>query len=91
MRYYKITINNPDKEGLKHITISEDMFKQLAPILNDKKLIKIGDGFINTSYIVLIEPDEEAMKQEKIAIQSREEVKKLMEKENVRNICEKGV
>jgi hypothetical protein len=81
MKLYKITINNPDKNGLKEMTISEKMLNQLAPLLNEKKILKIGDGYINTSYIVVIEPDVEAMKLEDMRLKSIADAKQLMSKE----------
>jgi len=77
MKLYKITINNPDKTGLKEITISRKMLNQLAPLLNEKKILKIGDGYINTSYIVVIEPDVEAMKLEERRSKEIEVAKQL--------------
>jgi hypothetical protein len=64
MKYYKIIINNPIKDGRKEITINEKTYKEILNIINDKPIIQLGDGVLNTAYIVLIEPDIEYMKNE---------------------------
>lgn len=89
MKYYKITLNNPNKQGISEITITEDMLNQLAPILNDKKIIKMGDGFINTAYIVIIEPDIETNRlEESIQPKIAEKTVSTTHKENLEKMSD---
>jgi len=84
-KYYKIIINVPNHKDAVEIGISEEELKKLDPILNSKKIIQIGDDYINTAYIVMITLDSEYMMREKVRIQKEAEYSRIAEKTETRN------
>lgn len=57
---YKIIINVPNEKTPTEVLITGEQMEILEKRLNLKQIIKIGDSFFNTAYIVKIIPDVEA-------------------------------
>lgn len=57
---YKIIINIPGEKIPSEVLITGEQMDLLENSLNDKRIVKIGDSFFNTTYIAKIVPDVEA-------------------------------
>jgi len=60
MSNYKIIINVPNEKVPTEVLITGEQMEKLEPRLNEKRIIRIGESFFNTAYIVKIVPDVEA-------------------------------
>jgi hypothetical protein len=57
---YKIIINIPGREHPTEVLVTEEQLALLEPRLNEKRIVKIGDNYYNTTYIAEIIKDTEA-------------------------------
>lgn len=58
--WYKILVNVPNSGSIREISISQEQLDGIKPALENKRIIKIGDGYLNTAYIIEIVADVEA-------------------------------
>lgn len=59
---YKIIINIPNEDHPTEVSITEEQLQALEPAFNQKRIVKIGSSYFNTTYIAKIIPDTEAIR-----------------------------
>lgn len=57
---YKIKFNIPGEPYGTEVLVTERQMLALEPFLNRKEIIKINNGYYNTTYLAKITPDVEA-------------------------------
>lgn len=56
---YEIIFNIPNEKEITKVEITQEQLSKLEEKLNSRSIIKIGDSYYNTAYIVKIIPKKE--------------------------------